>query len=314
MCIAIFTVDHPDYSVILCSNRDEVLDRPTTRAHFHNFEPLPEAEVDSSKGQVLSGRDLIAGGTWLGINRKGRIAVLTNITETPGLYRTSRGELPTDFLLPPASKFETLDDYIEHHTTPPFKSYAGFNLLLMAPLSGTPLQYQCARMTNSGGGGRLTARPLRDDERAHGAMSNGVDGAPGGEWPKVIEGRDRLSHVMNKKLDEEGLIEALFDALTFCPEPPEARQQLRTSVFIPPLLFYPTAPVPPSGTEAPQKEPLSQSTGLWYATRVSTLLLVKRDGAVTFVERLVCKLDEKGQPIRCGTDEDRVTKFNLDIS
>jgi len=56
---------------ILCTNRDEFLSRPTIGAHFHSFGVGAETEAS-----VLSGRDLQAGGTWLGINRFGRLALL----------------------------------------------------------------------------------------------------------------------------------------------------------------------------------------------------------------------------------------------
>lgn len=97
MCVGFWCLEHPDYALyaaflidfkvctchidfralysILCSNRDESLSRPTTEAHFHNFGPEIESGVQD--GFVLSGRDLRAGGTWLGINRdSGRIALL----------------------------------------------------------------------------------------------------------------------------------------------------------------------------------------------------------------------------------------------
>ena len=71
------------YSV-LCANRDEFLSRPTSGAHWHAFEAVsaahspedansPTAAPDAT---VLSGRDLVAGGTWLGANTHGRIGLL----------------------------------------------------------------------------------------------------------------------------------------------------------------------------------------------------------------------------------------------
>ena len=55
---------------ILCTNRDEFLDRPTQNAQFHSF------GADADPHQVLSGRDELAGGTWFGINRTGKVALL----------------------------------------------------------------------------------------------------------------------------------------------------------------------------------------------------------------------------------------------
>ena len=56
---------------ILCTNRDEYLDRPTQDAHFHSF-----GTDNTDPYQVLSGRDGLAGGSWFGINRAGKVALL----------------------------------------------------------------------------------------------------------------------------------------------------------------------------------------------------------------------------------------------
>ena len=73
---------------ILCANRDEYLARPTLPAHFHSFEALtapapsddtvPVVQDDpKNKVKVLSGRDVRAEGTWLGISQStGRVALL----------------------------------------------------------------------------------------------------------------------------------------------------------------------------------------------------------------------------------------------
>ena len=55
-------------------NRDEALSRPAVNAEFHNFESSPAQKVQP--GQVLSGRDALFGGTWFGVNRDGRVALL----------------------------------------------------------------------------------------------------------------------------------------------------------------------------------------------------------------------------------------------
>ncbi|MBE7182043.1 MAG: NRDE family protein, partial [Terriglobus roseus] len=73
MCIAILTTAHPSYPLILLSNRDEYLARPT---HAADFWPAPDAHV-------LGGWDLerAAHGTWLGVTTAGRLACLTNYHE-----------------------------------------------------------------------------------------------------------------------------------------------------------------------------------------------------------------------------------------
>ncbi|KAH8980381.1 hypothetical protein EDB86DRAFT_564833 [Lactarius hatsudake] len=85
-------------------------------AHFHSFEALsqptpasnsdgPAVQRDKGTGSVLSGRDMLAGGTWLGINRTtGRIALITNITEPPATYASSRGTLVSSFLGDPSAE------------------------------------------------------------------------------------------------------------------------------------------------------------------------------------------------------------------
>ena len=57
----------PGYRLIVAANRDEFHARPTAAADFWQDAP-----------QVLAGRDLEAGGTWLGVARNGRFAALTN--------------------------------------------------------------------------------------------------------------------------------------------------------------------------------------------------------------------------------------------
>lgn len=56
---------------ILASNRDEYLGRATAPTSFHSFH-----KDGIEKEFVLSGVDLQAGGSWLGINKHGEIAML----------------------------------------------------------------------------------------------------------------------------------------------------------------------------------------------------------------------------------------------
>jgi uncharacterized protein with NRDE domain len=73
MClISIAYQSHPDYPLLVAANRDEYHRRPTAGAQFWDDHP-----------QLLAGRDLQAGGTWMGITRTGRFAAITNHRNPP---------------------------------------------------------------------------------------------------------------------------------------------------------------------------------------------------------------------------------------
>ncbi|MGH9944980.1 MAG: NRDE family protein, partial [Pyrinomonadaceae bacterium] len=90
MCIILFAQQaHPQYKLVLAANRDEFYARPTALAAW-----WPDAP------HVLAGRDLLRGGTWLGLTRAGRFAAVTNYRD-PRAQRVdalSRGALVGDVL------------------------------------------------------------------------------------------------------------------------------------------------------------------------------------------------------------------------
>ena len=123
MCLIIFAYQaEPRYPLVVAANRDEFYARPTAEADFwESPSSLP------LRSQVLAGRDLQAGGTWLGIAPEGRFAAVTNIFDPSRDKQKvrSRGDLPKGFLigsLSPEEYFESI------HTE--FDQFAGFNLLL----------------------------------------------------------------------------------------------------------------------------------------------------------------------------------------
>ncbi|EKM52111.1 uncharacterized protein PHACADRAFT_128288 [Phanerochaete carnosa HHB-10118-sp] len=302
MCVGFWSLEHPDYALILCGNRDEYLSRPTTAAHFHGFE-MDIAEQPG--GNVLSGRDLSAGGTWLGVNRAGRVAFLTNITEEHLSYTSTRGALASAFLLPDRAG-ESLQDHVGH-VVRENRAYAGFNLLLFGPRAsasapGGVLSYDAACVTNRGGGGTITCRPLADNERRCGALSNGVEGQGAEAWPKVCLGSSMFSDVLQfvtPETTEADLVQRLFHLLTSwrSEHPPRARAELRNTIQIEPM----------------QVRASETSDGLLYGTRLSTIILVRRDGSVSFYERDIWVLDERGQPTKGDEKNERVFKFRADI-
>lgn len=114
MCLILVAwQSHPDYPLVVAANRDEFHARPT--AALAHWQDAP---------QVVAGRDLQAGGTWLGITEAGRFAAVTNVRE-PGKPAgpCSRGGLTADFLCgdtPPGEYATAIDG----------SAYSGFNLLL----------------------------------------------------------------------------------------------------------------------------------------------------------------------------------------
>ncbi len=117
MClIALAWNAHPEHRLVVAANRDEWRARPTAAAHWWDDAP-----------HLLAGRDLEAGGTWLGVTRSGRFAALTNFRDPsdkkPGA--PSRGELVCAFLASQDSAAEFLAVL-----RPRAGQYAGFNLLV----------------------------------------------------------------------------------------------------------------------------------------------------------------------------------------
>ena len=91
MCLIAFAIGASQrWPLVIASNRDEFLERPT----------LPLAKWRSDLGhEIISGRDLRAGGTWLGVTPSGRVAFLTNVRETsPQSAPFSRGQLVMQWL------------------------------------------------------------------------------------------------------------------------------------------------------------------------------------------------------------------------
>src|SRR5688500_1269382 len=91
MCLIALALDaHPSYRLVITANRDEFYARPTAPAA--GWADAPD---------VLAGRDLREGGTWMGVTRGGRVAAVTNYRD-PGLAQLagapSRGALVADFL------------------------------------------------------------------------------------------------------------------------------------------------------------------------------------------------------------------------
>jgi uncharacterized protein with NRDE domain len=116
MCLIAFAIDaHAACPLLIAANRDEFLDRPT--AGLHRW-ALP------SGAEVVAGRDLRDGGTWLGVSPSGRVAMLTNVRDNQtGTAPRSRGELATRWLS------GEVDGHGLQASIDP-NAYGGFNLVV----------------------------------------------------------------------------------------------------------------------------------------------------------------------------------------
>lgn len=165
---------HPDYPLVVAANRDEFFARPTAAAGF-----WPDAP------KVLAGRDLEAGGTWMGITRSGRFAALTNFRD-PAQVRAgvpSRGALVADYLLGTASP----GGYLQQ-TTAIGSKCNGYNLLLG---DGASLFWS----SNVSGERRELAAGIF-------GLSNHLLDTP---WPKVGVGKSALTRALDDLPDEKAL-------------------------------------------------------------------------------------------------------------
>ena len=74
---------------------------------------------------IIAGRDLRAGGTWLGVDRRRRFGIVTNFRELqrPAPGAPSRGNLIPGYLRNPAP----VTEYIQN-LEPVAEQYSGFNL------------------------------------------------------------------------------------------------------------------------------------------------------------------------------------------
>ncbi len=171
MCLILFAYEkHPDHRLILAANRDEFYDRPTAALTYWQDHP-----------GILAGRDLKSMGTWMGINRTGKFAAITNYRE-PGrqiLDAPSRGHLVSDYLigdLPPSEYLEQLRQKAHY--------YNGFNLLVGNTRS---LFYYSNRRDGI----------LRLDPGVYGLSNRLLDT----RWPKVHLGKSRLSALIESNTD-----------------------------------------------------------------------------------------------------------------
>jgi uncharacterized protein with NRDE domain len=195
MCLVVFAVEvSRPYPLLIAANRDERHARPAAAAAWW------------PAGQIFAGRDLTAGGTWLAIDRRGRIAAVTNIRD-PGREAAprSRGSLVTEFV--PGN------DSAEHYAALAARAgahFGAFNLLLF---DGHALHYASNRAPAAALGTGLHV------------FSNAPREV---EWPKLASARA----AMLRAAGHEAPIEPLFEMLADRKADGPAEERYRTAHFV----------------------------------------------------------------------------------
>lgn len=226
----------PRFSFVVAANRDEFHARPAQPVEF-----WPDAP------QVLAGRDLQSGGTWLGVTRAGRFAAVTNFREKVARdpAAPSRGWLARDFLEGTGSAGDSV-----RQTMKVGDRFAGFGLFVWD-------RHALAWCSNRAAEPRLLEPGIY-------ALSNGMLDDP---WPKVELGRKAMKESLACASDESDLVRRLFGFLRKRQQPPD-RLLPDTGLGVELERFL--APVFIEGQD--------------YGTRSSTVLVVDSDERARFHE------------------------------
>ena len=235
MCLILFAYEmHAEHQLIVGANRDEFYERPTAPLDF--WEDYPD---------VLAGRDIRGGGTWMGVTRTGRFAGITNFRDPAGVkaHAPSRGALVSDFLC----GNDAASTYLEkiHRAS---GMYNGFNLII-GDCSGL-FYYSNYQNTIQ----RLSAGLY--------GFSNRLINTP---WPKVEKGKAALKRLIT----------------TPCVDGPAIFNILKDDTFPPDHLLPDTG----VGMEWERiLSPLFIKSKT-YGTRSSSVVFMNRNGKIQFTER-----------------------------
>jgi len=224
------------FPFVFAGNRDEYHARPSAAADWWHDAP-----------HVLGGRDLLAGGSWLGVSRNGRFAVVTNRPDLPAPEKSplSRGELVANWLTADDSQsLGALRSDLEVRAS----RYGGFSLLAATLGSDSNSKLQCLSGGSQGG-------PLQYEQIAEGitGLSNTATDKP---WPKLTWLNRELAQLLHAgNVDTE----RLFALLRREDPVPDTRA---TGVSARPFII-----------------------GQEYGTRCSTVITVDDTGYCHFLER-----------------------------
>lgn len=242
MCLIVFSLrQHPDFPLVVAANRDEFFRRPTAAMDWWASE--------TADREVLAGRDLLSGGTWLAVDINGHVSAVTNVREgaqAPGT--NSRGELP---LMALAQHSETLEPRLQQQKD----RYSGFNLVSLNTQHGWYFSNR-------------DAHPGRHVHRGTYGLSNHLLQTP---WPKLLRLRNSVTGLLESA--NSGTTKALHQSLI-------ARLQDTTPA--------PDHELPDTGVDRTTERFLSSPfiVGSDYGTRATTVVTVSAGGEIRVTEQV----------------------------
>jgi uncharacterized protein with NRDE domain len=273
MCLLALAIGASErWPLVLASNRDEHRARAT----------LPLARWTSDQGAiVISGRDLLAGGTWLGCTPQGRVAMLTNVREaTPLPARLSRGDLPMDWL----SGHISATDFLAKHDP---RDYGGCNLIIGDYVSA---QWHWASNREFQAKGAGPARIQGSQSWHSQSLKPGIYGLSNAfldtPWPKTLALKAAMQRALNKAMasaNESDLLDPLWAALASTE---------RAAI----------SELPDTGVTVSQEHALSSALVDMperdYGTRNSSLLFIEAGLARTECTATLCEKSWPGDTVR----------------
>jgi uncharacterized protein with NRDE domain len=235
MCVILFAINqHPKYKFIVTANRDEFYERPTAQAEFWAENP-----------NILAGKDLVHGGTWLGVTKNGRFAAVTNF-RNPNQPKgsLSRGNLVKDFFC----GVDSPQHYLQQiHADK--DNYTGFNLLVGELSNEVNLSYYS----------NISDEIIKLNAGIFGLSNHLLDT----DWHKVKSGKSKLKNTLND-ISNDNLLEILADKTSAKDEDlPNTGVGIERERILSPIFI---------------ETPI-------YGTRCSSVLLIDYENNAEFIEK-----------------------------
>lgn len=264
MCILLGTTAHPDYELILISNRDEFFQRKTHSTCWNQDNSIL-SPYDMSLHNIEMNKNY---GTWCGINKTfDKVSVVLNLKDIQDdklKFPRSRGMLPINYLSTDKD-FKTYDEFVKDF--PNVKQTGGFNLFMGDFKNG---KYHIIDSLGQ-------SFNVLDKNNKNMVISNDKYNSLN-KWGKIEIGEKLIKQLLNKKINNKNeLIENCFKIASYDTINKNCQiDNANNTIFVPPIMVkdkkYPTG---------------------YYGTRSTILIMVnKLKNHITFIERIIHACDD----------------------